>query len=322
MRVLITGVGGLAGSHAAAYLVAQGHDVVGMARTTPDRLTQLGVDIPIIRHDLTNPIPVSVSHAVGDIDAILNYASSTDISGSVVDPWPVFDNNIRVVANLTEWVRWHPVGAFVHISSEEVYGPAPDHPHVEWEPIRPSTHYSASKAAQEAYLIASWRSHGLPLILLNSMNLIGPMQDDSKLVPTIIRRTIAGEQVPLLMAWYEPQSGSGEESLRQFMHPRVLASAALHVVDAPERWWAPNVALPPRFNVAGTQVGVVQLAHMIAAELGLPLHWLPVDADSSRPGHERIFALDDSKLRATGWVPPTTLEDDIRDTVAWYVEHA
>jgi dTDP-glucose 4,6-dehydratase len=281
----------------------------------------LGLDIPLVRHDLTQPIPVAVSQQIGDVDAILNLASSTDIAGSIRDPRWVFHENTTMVANLAEWVQFHPVDVFVHVSTEEVYGPAPRTPHREWEPIRPSTHYSASKAAQEAYLTASWRSHGLPLMILNSMNLFGPMQDPTKLVPTIIRKTLAGERVPLMVDVDEPQSGMWWESLRQYMHPRVLASAAVAVAGDPDRWWAPRVEFPPRFNVAGTQAGVVELARLITTAMSAELDWTPVSADAARPGHERVFALDDTKLRDTGWVAPSTLEEDVTDTVTWYLEH-
>jgi dTDP-glucose 4,6-dehydratase len=320
-RWLVTGADGLAGAHAIAWLLAQGDEVVGMVRAEPRRLPTLDLDIQLVRHDLTQPIPSAVSQAIGTVDVILNLASSTDITRSIRDPQWVFHENTTIVANLAEWVQFHPVDAFVQVSTEEVYGPAPHQPHLEWDPIRPSTHYSASKAAQEAYLTASWRTHGLPLVILNTMNLIGPMQDPAKLGPTIIRRTLAGEQVPLMVDYYEPQSGHGQESLRQYMHPRVLASAATAVADDPHRWWTPRVEFPPRYNVAGTQAGVVELAHLITDTMGMTLNWTPVSADAARPGHERVFALDDTKLRGLGWTPPSTLEDDVHDTVTWYLGH-
>src|SRR5690606_22583082 len=185
---------------------------------------------------------------------------------------------------LAGWA-WHRlVDSCVQVSSGAGYGPAPQPPHAEWDPVRPSPPYSASKAAQEALLISLWRSHGLPLVILNSMNLIGPMQDPGKLVPTIIRKTLAGERVPLLVDYFEPQSGSGEESLRQYMHPRVLASAVLAVAGDPARRFRPRVEFPPRYNVAGEQIGVVGLAQLVADAMGRPLNWAPVDADHARPG--------------------------------------
>lgn len=330
MRVLLTGADGFVGAHILDYLLehTDAHVVCMVSGNHPARRLPLILSkhentdrARVVRHDLTTPINRHTDRVIGHVNAVIDAASSTDIGGSISDPASVFVPNVTMTAHLADWARDHDLDAFVHLSSEEVYGPAYNGPHSEWEPVRPSTHYSASKAAQEAYLTASWRSHGLPLVLLNLMNQIGPMQDPTKLVPTIIRRTLAGESVPLLVDWYEPQSGSGEESVRQYMHPRRVASAVLHVLGDPDRNWSPRTRLPARYNVAGEQIGNVALASMIAAELGRDLKWEPVPADGGRPGHERVFALDDSKLRAAGWVPPTSLEDDVRDTVNWYKEH-
>lgn len=320
-RFLVTGADGFCGAHIIAHLIEQGVEVVGMVRREPLRLPVLGVEVPLVYHDLAEPISPQVSAEIGPVDVVLSLASSTDIAGSISDPLRVFRENIDVVGNLAEWARHQPIEAFVQISSEEVYGPAPHHPHVEWEPIRPSTPYSASKAAQEALLISMWRSNGLPLVILNAMNMIGPMQPSTKLVPTILRKLLAGKTVPLIVDWYDSQSGCGEESLRQYMHPRVLADAILATFETAEQF-TPKAQFPPRFNVAGTQVGNIALAQMVADAAGVPLRWEPVEANHSRPGHERVFALDDSKLRNLGWVPPTSLGDDVRDTVAWYLEHA
>lgn len=327
MRILVTGADGFAGAHIVDYLLEQGHEVVCLLRKDGQHRLPTVLSkhrerrVSIVRHDLTKPIPALVDELIGDVDVVISAASSTDIAGSIRNPLDVFMPNVQIIANLAEWARHRDLAAFVQVSSEEVYGPAPHDPHREWEPIRPSTHYSASKAAQEAYLIASWRSHGLPLILLNAMNLIGPMQEPTKLVPTIIRKVVAGEQVPLLVAWDEPQSGMWGESLRQYMHPRSIASAALHVLNDPAKNWTPNIEFPPRYNVAGEQVGNVALAQQIAAVLNEPLKWSPLASESSRPGHERVFALDDTKLHATGWVPPSTLAETIEETIAWYREH-
>lgn len=325
-RFLVTGADGFVGVHVVDHLLAQGHEVVcllhGDGRRLPSVLAKhLGGQVSVVRHDLTTPITPTVAALLGRIDVVVSAAASTDIAGSLTDPMRVFRQNVDIVGNLTEWARRQDdLEAFVQISSEEVYGPAPAAAHREWEPIRPSTHYSASKAAQEAYLIASWRAHGLPLLILNCMNMIGPMQEPAKLVPTILRKVLASEIVPLIVDYYEPQSGSGQESLRQYMHPRVLADAIVATLHTAVRF-TPKAILPARFNVAGSQVGNVALAQMVAKAAAAPLHWKPIAADHARPGHERVFALDDSLIRELGWSPPTSLEEDVHDTVAWYMEH-
>jgi len=240
MRILLTGAPGFVGSHILDWLLSETDaDIVCILRPGPaPRRWQhiLGRHdasrVSVVVHNLAQPVDEDTDARIGHVDAVVSLASSTDIAGSIRDPRSVFLPNVQLVANLAEWARHRELDAFVHVSSEEVYGPAPHRPHAEWDPIRPSTHYSASKAAQEAYLIASWRSHGLPLVILNAMNQLGPMQDPSKLVPAIIRKTLAGESVPLMVDFYESQSGSGQESLRQYMHPRVLASAILAVLGS------------------------------------------------------------------------------------------
>lgn len=305
-RFLVTGADGFAGKHIVDWLLDSGHDVIRLMRSVPDDCDERTTDVI---HDLTQPLDLDV-----EVDVVVSAASSTDIAGSISDPVRVFRQNVDIVANIAEWCRWKSIQAFVQVSSEEVYGPAPHGLHKEWEPIRPSTHYSASKAAQEAYLIASWRSHGLPLVILNCMNMIGPGQDGSKLVPTILRKLRAGEPAPLLVDYYEPQSGTLSESIRQYMHPRVLASAVEHAVQFAKPF-TPSDVFPARFNVAGEQVGNVELAKMIADEAGLEFQWVPVEANLSRPGHERVFGLDTAKLESSGWVSPMTLAEAIREIV-------
>lgn len=332
MTYLLTGASGFVGAHILDYLLTHTtDDVVCIVRGNTRRLLHVlpkhdANRVRLVCHDLTQPFTPEVDEAIGDVDVVISAASSTDIAGSLVDAWPVYGGNVTLVARLVEWARHRDLTAFVHVSSEEIYGPAPVGYHREWEsPLRPSTPYSASKVAQEALLIAGWRAWNVPLVLVNIMNQLGPMQEPGKLVPLTIRRLTRGESVVLVTGV------GGEQSTRQYMHPRVVASGILYAVNAAvagdtgntrERLrfqWADQ--LPPRFHIAGTEVGNVDLAGMVADELGVDLDWVRVFADYVRPGHDLRFALDDSKLRNLGWESPSTLEQDVAETVAWYREH-
>jgi dTDP-glucose 4,6-dehydratase len=186
----------------------------------------------------------------------------------------------------------------------------------EWSPLIPSNPYSASKAAQEAIAIAYWRSYGVPVTIINCMNLIGQRQDGEKYLPTLIRLVSQGAEVSI--------HGSRDEiGTRFYLHARNLADALLFIL-----LWAPPLPFPDadrpdRFNVVGPdRLSNLELAQLVAGHVGQPLKYRLVDFGSARPGHDAHYGLDGTKLARLGWKPPVPLEDSIRRIVAWTLNHA
>jgi dTDP-glucose 4,6-dehydratase len=270
---------------------------------------------------------------------VINFASESHVDRSITHPGPFIQNNVALVTNLLDWARWRQdVGrgpaAVVQISTDEVYGPAaPGTAHEEWRDLHlPSNPYSASKAAQEDIAFAYWRTYDLPLVLTNTMNIIGETQDAEKFVPLVIRRVLAGERVTL------HASKDGEPGSRFYLHARNQADGVLHVLNWVARSLdrgfvnAPDIeeslryshggSRPYRFHIVGEQeVDNLTMARNIARFVGRDLDYDLADFHSSRPGHDLRYALDGRKMGEIGWEPPIPLWSSLAKTVGWTLEH-
>jgi dTDP-glucose 4,6-dehydratase len=321
MRVLLPGASGFLGANCLRYLLdTSDWDIVCPVsfshRGVPERITQtVAADewsrVTVVTCDLAAPIADTTAALFGHIDYVINFASESHIPRSLADPVPFVQNNINLMLHLLEYARTQRLRAFVQISTDEVYGPSAEGGHAEWSPILPSTPYSASKAAQEALGISYWRSFGVPLVLVNTMNPIGPMQDPEKFVPMVIGRVLRGETVQI------HAGPDGEIGSRVYVHARDLAAAIDHVLrDWPALYGQPYVTRPDRWNVVGERdVTNLDLAQLIADCIDLPLRYEVIVAD--RPGHGLRYALDGSKLTGAGWKPTRRIEDSVAELVAW-----
>ena len=327
--VLLTGASGFVGSHVLRHILATTDwNVVCLVSfrhrglTDRIRLAVSGYDedfnrVKVIKHDLTAPISPVLSHEIGKIDYVLNVASESHVDRSIEEPVPFIENNVSLVCNMLEWARFSDIDKFLHVSTDEVYGPAPlGHAHKEWQDqYFPSNPYSASKAAQESIAYSYWRTYGVPLIITNTMNIIGEMQDTEKFIPMTIKKVINGETLSVHAA------PTGEIGSRFYLHARNQADALLHAVTQPTPSYGETQA-PQKFHVVGDrEVDNLQMAQMVADIIGKPLNYELVDFHSSRPGHDLRYALDGSKISDTGWTAPLSLESSLERTVLWTLDH-
>lgn len=327
-RVLITGVGGSIGCHVLRHVLKETDwDVAGIDsfrhRGLTDRVYAVTKKHPethhrlrVYQHDLRAPISSLLSNRIGYVDYIINLASISDVDASISDPSDVILSNAAIAVNVLEYVRPKRISAFLHVSTDEVYGPTDGKTaHKEWAPIVPSNPYSASKAGQEASAICYWRTYGVPLILVNIMNNFGEMQSPAKF-PSMCQRLIrAGEVVKI------HEFSPGNYGSRFYIHSRNAADGMVFLLrrHTPHSHIAGSVDYPSRFNIVGNQqVDNLSLAQMIASFIGKPLKWEPVDCSKNRPGHDVHYGLDGSKLAALGWEAPHSFEWSLRQTVEWY----
>jgi len=320
MRVLLAGASGFLGANFLRHVL----DTTDWKLACPASFTHRGVPerislttdpyemgrVDVVTCDLATPVADTTAALFDKPDIIVNFASESHIPRSLADPVPFVANNVNVMLHLLEYARTLPnLKTFVQISTDEVYGPAAEGGHPEWSPILPSTPYSASKAAQEALGISYWRSFGVPLVLVNTMNPIGPMQDPEKFIPMTIGKVLRGEPISI------HAGADGTIGSRVYVHARDLAGAITHVLGREPAHY-PGAERPDRWNVVGERdVDNLELAQLIAGELGLPLH--PQLAVSDRPGHGLRYALDGSKLAAAGWRPTRTIEQSVAELVKW-----
>jgi len=270
--------------------------------------------LKVVLHDLQEPIPHEKALSIGKIDYVLNLASDSHVDRSITHPRTAIENNVKVILTMLEYVREHPVEKFIHISTDEVYGAADiGHNHVEGEPHRPSNPYSGSKAAQEDIIFSYWRTYKLPLVITNTMNIVGEMQHPEKFVPKVLENLLAGNKVVI------HASPDGKPGSRFYLHARNQADALLFLLKThtPTLYPAKDI---DRFNIVGEkEMDNLEMAKLLARYAEMPLTYELVDFHSSRPGHDLRYALDGKKMKDLGWKPPVSLEDSLKQTASWYL---
>lgn len=329
-KLLLTGISGFAGTHILEHILTNTDwKVIGIAswkhKGTPERLEQVLKDKPkwkdrveIITHDLISPIPELTKKRIGKCDYILNVASESHVDRSIADPVPFIQNNINLVLNVLEFAREYPCEKFIQFSTDEVYGVAPDGTdHKEWATILPSNPYSASKASQEAIAISYWRTYGIPLIITNTMNLIGEMQDTEKYTAQLIRKISKGEKVTV----HGSESYIGK---RHYLHARNMADALLFILGKiePIMFDDGDKTRPERFNIVGdVELNNLELAQLVAEILGKELIYEFTDFHKTRSGHDRRYSLDGTKLKELGWVAPLGFRESLVKYIDWTLKH-
>lgn len=341
MRVLLTGASGFVGSHVLRHLLANTDweivcPVTFTHRGLPARIASSTCDhadaqrrVTIVHWDMRSFADLLTRRKMtegGPIDVIMNVASESHVDRSIENPVPFIENNVSLMLRVLELSRTLQPKIFLQMSTDEVYGPARlDQNHKEWEPPLPSNPYSASKAAQEAIAISYWRTYGVPLVITNTMNIFGEMQDPEKFVPKIIRNLMDGRSTQVHCA------ADGTPGSRMYLHARNLADAWLWLVryfqDHPVATFEGGWHRPARFNIVGDQeINNVEMVHLIGNMVGLDHYMVdemiePVDFHGARPGHDLRYALDGTKIQEWGWTAPVDFWDSLRRTVKWSLEH-
>lgn len=326
-RLLLTGHGGSIGIHTVARVMRETDwEIVGIDsfrhKGMTDRLNEHFRTHPedrervrVVTHDLTAPFSDQMAADIGHIDYVINMASLSDVFDSIVNPVPFIENNVRLAVNMLELARVLKPEAFIQISTDEVYGPSEgkDHGYREWAPIVPSNPYAASKAAQEAIAISYWRTYDVPVIITNTMNNFGEMQQGSKF-PVMIQKAIAeGKTVTI-------HGKEGDIGSRSYIHSGNFAMALIHILRnlPPTMHKEGEADKPDRYNIAGDcQLDNLELAQVIARIMGKELKYELSNSETVRPGHDKHYGLDDEKIRNTGWKSPVSFEDSLKNTIDW-----
>ena len=327
-RVLLTGAGGFVGAHFVDhFLINTDWEIVGVDswrhKGVPERILdsehyQNNKDrVTILTHDLNAPMSEVFIDRLGHIDYIVNLASLSHVDTSITDPVPFIQNNVNLVLNMLELSRAIKPAKFVQFSTDEVYGPMlDDTPHVEWSKMLPSNPYSASKASQEAIAISYWRTYSVPLILTNTMNIIGERQDGEKYLPKIVKNVLDGTSLTI-------HAQNGVAGSRFYLHARNAADAILFILNNVEPKMYPENNEPERLNVVGkTEINNLDFANMVAKMVGKPLNHEFIDVHSVRPGHDAKYGLDGEKLESYGYEYPISFDESLRRTVEWMVDPA
>lgn len=330
MKILLTGISGFAGSHILEHiLINTDWNVVGIAswkhQGTPERVEEVLKGNPIwkkrveiITHDLVSPIPQRTKKRIGVCDYIINVASESHVDRSITDPVPFVKNNVDLVLNVLEFAREYKPKKFIQFSTDEVYGVAPEGVnHKEWSSIIPSNPYSASKASQEAIAISYWRTYDIPLIITNTMNLFGETQDPEKYIAKAIRQISNDE--PITVHGTPERIGS-----RFYLHARNMADAIVFILNNinPVKYTENVDTVPERFNIVGDiELNNLEVVQQIAEIIGKDLKYQFTDFHATRPGHDRRYGLDGTKLKEKGWKAPLDFKTSLKRYIEWTFEH-
>jgi len=245
--------------------------------------------------------------------AIVNFAAESHVDRSILDAAPFVKANITGAQVLLEAIRNHSVERFLHVSTDEVYGDkAGKDPSSEESPLLPSSPYAATKAAADLLCLSYRRTYGLPVIVTRSSNNYGPYQFPEKLIPLLIRNAINNLDFPVY--------GDGQQ-IRDWLYVDDNCRAVHDVLEKGQIGDVYNIGT----GKERTNLEVVEsICAAMADRIDLDLQRLRkrIRYVTDRPGHDRRYALDTSKVRAeTGWEPREMFATGLKHTVDWYLGH-
>ncbi len=311
-KILVTGFMGFIGSHFVKNMLNNTDwDIVGINRNSNQKNLRRLEDvldnqrIQLIYGDITEHD--DISGLCEDIDYVVNFAAKTFVDYSIRDPKPFIESNILGTFNLLEEIRRYKstIKRYIQVSTDEVYGAILQGSYKEDARLNPTNPYSASKAGADMLCISYFNTYNLPIVITRTENNYGPFQHPQKALPKFVKCAINDQPLPIY--------GDGEHR-RMWLHVRDHCNAIKHLLTSDK---AKNGEI---YHVAGEQeLTNNQLAHKILKILGKPLDMIKyIDDYNIRPGHDRRYALNTEKLKATGWKPDWSLDAGLKETVEWY----
>jgi dTDP-glucose 4,6-dehydratase len=246
-----------------------------------------------------------VSSLVEKADLVVNFAAETHVDRSISRPDSFLHSNVNGVFCLLEAIRDHnPSVRYVQISTDEVYGDILRGSSTEDSTLRPSSPYSASKAAGDVFVLAYARTYGLEAMITRCTNNYGPYQFPEKLIPKTIIRAKEGLKIPIY--------GTGE-NVRDWIYVTDHCRAVEQVLNAGRRGEIYNIS-------AGEERTNLFIAKFILEMLGKSEDQIEFVED--RPGHDARYSLDSSRIRKElGWRPERSFEEGLQTTVEWYMQN-
>ncbi|MFL5911932.1 MAG: dTDP-glucose 4,6-dehydratase [Gaiellaceae bacterium] len=310
MRLLVTGGAGFIGSNFVQYWLGRHPDdhvvVLDLLTYAGDRRSLAGVEdrIVFVEGDIGDLEGCGRLLEAEGIEVVVNFAAESHNSLAVVDPSLFFRTNALGTQTLLEASRHTALQRFHHVSTCEVYGDLPldsDEVFTEESPYRPRTPYNASKAAADHAVRAYHETYGLPVTITNCSNNYGPAQFPEKVIPLFVTNALDDLDLPLY---------ASTQNKREWLHVRDHCRAIELVLEQGRVGETYNVG-------SGVEKSIEEIADAVLDLTGKPESLKTIVQD--RPGHDRRYLLDSTKLRRElGWKPDIGFEDGMRETVEWY----
>jgi dTDP-glucose 4,6-dehydratase len=305
-RYLVTGGAGFIGSNFVRHLLEHEPDATV---TNLDLLTYAGVEATVRELDI-DPRHSFVRGDIGNAelverllpghDVVVNFAAETHVDRSITGPAVFLQTNVVGTGVLIEEARRQGISCFLQVSTDEVYGSLVEGFAPEEAPLRPSSPYSASKAAADLLVRSYAVTYGYGAIVTRCTNNYGPYQFPEKVIPLFVTNLLEGRKVPLY------GEGSNE---RDWLHVEDHCAALHLLVDRGTPGEVYNIG-------ADAQLANIELTRCILAALGAGEEMIERVPD--RPGHDLRYAVDSSKLRRLGWAPAHSFEEHLAATIEWY----
>jgi dTDP-glucose 4,6-dehydratase len=311
-RLLVTGGAGFIGSCYVRDVLARRD---GTHITVLDKLTYAGNEtnlasirgdpetagrLQFIQGDIADP--EVVEPLVADVDAVINFAAESHVDRSILDPEAFLRTGVIGVHVLLEAVRSTPRSPrFLQVSTDEVYGSVEDGHSREDDPLRPRSPYAAVKAAGELLVRSYVVTHGVDAVVTRGSNTYGPYHHPEKLIPLFVTSALDDQPLPLY--------GDGLQR-RDWLYVGDHAGAIDHVLR--------HGTTGETYNIpGGVEMANADVVRLLLDRLGKP--WSLVRHVEDRPGHDRRYAMDGTRLAELGWRPTTSFEDGLARTVDWFV---
>lgn len=311
MKLLITGGAGFIGSNFIRHMIQQHPD---WDITNLDKLTYAG-NLENLKEVEQSPRYRFIKGDIADrelvdrllqekFDAIINFAAESHVDRSILDASPFLETNIRGTQVLLEGARKYGIKRFIQVSTDEVYGSIENGSFTERSQLHPSSPYSASKAAADLLCLAYHKTYGTSVIITRCSNNFGPYQFPEKFIPLVITNAIEDKPIPVY--------GDGL-NVRDWVFVLDHCRALEAVLEKGKEGEVYNIG-------AGNEMTNLTLVHTLLKLLGKPESLIQFVTD--RPGHDRRYSLDNSKIRSElGWKPIYSFDDALAFTVSWYLNN-
>jgi dTDP-glucose 4,6-dehydratase len=305
---LVTGGAGFIGSNFVRWVLDHEDEAT---ITNLDLLTYAGVRATVdeldqdprhrfVQGDISDS--ALVDELVPGHDVVVNFAAESHVDRSIEGPRVFLETNVVGTGTVLDAARRHRVPRFVQVSTDEVYGSIAEGFALESAPLDPSSPYSASKAAADLLVRSYQVTFDYPAIITRCTNNYGPYQFPEKMIPLFVTNLTEGRTVPLY--------GDGLNE-RDWLYVEDHCAAIHLLVDRGDPGQVYNIG-------ADAQVTNLELTRRLLAITGRDE--AAIDYVTDRPGHDRRYAVDSTKIRALGWAPRHSLDQRLEDTVRWYAD--
>lgn len=316
MKILVTGGAGFIGGNFIHHMVNKypNDEIVNL-----DLLTYAGnletlkpvenkPNYRFIKGDIADRLFIMDLFEKENFDIVVNFAAESHVDRSIEDPGIFVKTNILGTTTLLDASKVYGVKRFHQVSTDEVYGDLPlDRPDLfftEETPLHTSSPYSSSKASADLFVLAYYRTYGLPVTVSRCSNNYGPYHFPEKLIPLVISRALADEELPVY--------GNGK-NVRDWLHVSDHCQAIDLIIH--------NGKVGEVYNIGGHNERTnLEVVKTILKALNKPESLIKYVTD--RPGHDSRYAIDPTKLeRELGWKPQYTFDTGIVQTIQWYLDN-